>query len=104
MLFVLVGYLASPVDLIPDFIPGLGQLDDLVIAAFALDQILNRVPDHVVRQHWDGDEDVLEVVRHILDISTAFIPAWLKKRFPVAPPRIEAGARSAREAAPNSTN
>lgn len=86
MLFVLVGYLASPVDLIPDFIPGLGQLDDLVIAAFALDQILNRVPHEVVRQHWDGDEDVLEVVRHILDISTAFIPAWLKKRFPSTTP------------------
>lgn len=84
VLFVLVGYLASPVDLIPDFIPGLGQLDDLVIAAFALDQILNRVPDEVVRQHWDGDEDVLDVVRNILDISTAFIPAWLKKRFPTS--------------------
>jgi uncharacterized membrane protein YkvA (DUF1232 family) len=82
MLFVLVGYIASPVDLIPDFIPGLGQLDDLVIAAFALDQILNRVPDEIVRQHWDGDEDVLEVVRNVLDISTAFLPAWLKKRFP----------------------
>jgi uncharacterized membrane protein YkvA (DUF1232 family) len=82
VLFVLVGYLASPIDLIPDFIAGLGQVDDLVIAALALDQILNRVPDEVVREHWDGDEDVLEVVRQILDISTSFIPGWLKKRFP----------------------
>ena len=81
LLFVLVGYLASPIDLIPDFIAGLGQVDDLVLAAFALDQILNRVPEEVVREHWDGDEDVLQIVRHILDISTAFIPGWLKKRF-----------------------
>jgi uncharacterized membrane protein YkvA (DUF1232 family) len=80
-LVLLGGYLASPVDLIPDFIPGIGQVDDLVLVAFALDQILNRVPDEVVREHWDGDEDVLEVIRNILDISTAFIPGWLKKRF-----------------------
>ena len=80
-LFMLAGYLVLPVDLIPDFIPGIGQADDLLVAAFALDQILNRVPDHVVREHWEGEEDVLDVVRQILDISTAFIPSWLKNRF-----------------------
>lgn len=80
-LVLLGAYLASPIDVIPDFIPGVGQVDDLVLAAFALDQIINRVPDHVVREHWDGDEDVLEVVRNVLDISTGFIPGWLKKRF-----------------------
>ena len=80
-LFLLGAYLASPVDLIPDFIPGIGQVDDLVIAAFALDQILNRVPDGVVREHWEGDEDVLQIVREILNISTAFVPKWLKSRF-----------------------
>ena len=79
--FMLAGYLLSPVDLIPDPIPGVGHVDDLVILAFALDQILNRVPVEVVREHWDGDEDVLEVVRHILDIATAYVPGWLKKRF-----------------------
>ena len=79
-MFVLAAYLASPIDLIPDMIPGLGQIDDLFIAAFALDQILNRVPEEVVLDHWDGDEDVLQVVRQILDISTGMVPGWLKKR------------------------
>jgi uncharacterized membrane protein YkvA (DUF1232 family) len=69
------------VDLIPDFIPGIGQVDDLIVIAFALDQILNRVPPEVVREHWDGDEDVLQVVQQILDISTAFVPGWLRRRF-----------------------
>lgn len=82
MLFFLAGYLASPIDLIPDFIPGAGQVDDLIIVAVALDHMLNRVPEEVVRSHWEGDGDVLEVVREILDISTSFIPAWLKKRLP----------------------
>ena len=79
-LVMLGAYVMSPVDLIPDFIPGLGQLDDVVIIAFALDSILNRIPDHIVREHWEGDDDVLQLVREILDISTSFMPKWLKNR------------------------
>jgi uncharacterized membrane protein YkvA (DUF1232 family) len=79
-LIVLGVYLISPIDLIPDAIPGLGQLDDLFLAAFALDQILNRVPEEVVLDHWDGDEDVLQIVRQILDIATGMVPGFLKKR------------------------
>ena len=80
-LVLLMGYIVSPVDLIPDVIPGIGQVDELVIAAFALDQMLNRVPTEIVREHWEGDRDILEIVQEILDITTAFIPATLKKRF-----------------------
>ena len=79
-LMLLGAYVMSPVDVIPDFIPGLGQLDDIVIVAFALDSILNRIPDHIVREHWDGDEDVLQLVREVLDIATGFMPTWLKNR------------------------
>jgi uncharacterized membrane protein YkvA (DUF1232 family) len=79
---LLVGaYLASPIDLIPDFLAGVGHVDDLIVVAFALDQILNRVPPEVVREHWDGDEDVLQIIQQILDISTAFVPGWLRRRF-----------------------
>jgi uncharacterized membrane protein YkvA (DUF1232 family) len=80
ILVLLVVYLASPVDLIPDFIPGLGQLDDLVLGAFALDGILNHVPEECIREHWDGDEDLLQVIREILSIATGMVPDWLKKR------------------------
>ena len=80
-LFIIAGYLVSPIDVVPDFLAGIGQIDDLIILAFALDQMLNRVPEEVVLEHWDGGEDVLQVVRQILDISTAYVPGWLKKRF-----------------------
>lgn len=80
-LFLLGGYIASPIDLIPDALPGIGQLDDIAVIAFVLDQMLNRVPEEVVREHWDGDQDILEVVKEILDISTAFVPGWLRNRF-----------------------
>jgi uncharacterized membrane protein YkvA (DUF1232 family) len=80
ILVFLAAYLASPIDLIPDFIPGLGAVDDLILAAYALDQILNRVPEEAVREHWDGDEDILQIVKEILAISRAAVPGWLRKR------------------------
>lgn len=43
--------------------------------------MLNRVDATIVREHWDGDGDVLELVQEILDISTGVLPGWLKKRF-----------------------
>lgn len=80
-LFLMGGYLVSPVELIPDALPGIGQLDDLMLIAFALDQILNRIPEEIVKEHWEGDEDILEIVRSVLDMSTSFVPGWLKNRF-----------------------
>ena len=80
-LVILMGYVVSPVDIIPDIFPAIGQLDELVIAAFVLDQMLNRVSPDIVREHWDGDQDILEIVQEVLDIATGFVPGWLKKRF-----------------------
>ena len=81
VLLVVAGYVVSPIDVIPDMIPGVGRFDDLLVVGFALDQILNRVPEHVVIEHWDGDEDVLRIIREILDISTGFMPVRIRKRF-----------------------
>ena len=79
---VFVGvYLVSPLDLIPSFVVGLGQLDDIVLAALALNQLLHDVPDHVLRQHWDGDQDVLDVVREVLEVSTSVVPGRVKRLF-----------------------
>jgi uncharacterized membrane protein YkvA (DUF1232 family) len=79
-LVFVAGYLISPLDFIPSFVPGLGQLDDLILAALALDQVINRVPYEVVQDHWDGNEDLLNVVREVLEIATSFVPRWLKNR------------------------
>ena len=50
-----VVYLASPVDLVPDFIPLLGYLDDVLLVAIVLDGLLNHVERAVVLEHWPGD-------------------------------------------------
>ncbi len=52
-------YLASPIDLIPDFIPVIGSLDDAVIAAFALRYVVRTTPPEIVAEHWAGDPATL---------------------------------------------
>ena len=46
-----LAYLAMPLDLIPDFIPVLGQLDDLLVVALGLGLVLLMTPRHVIEDH-----------------------------------------------------
>jgi uncharacterized membrane protein YkvA (DUF1232 family) len=61
-LALLVPYLASPIDLIPDFVPVLGQLDDAVLVAAALAYTVRVAGVEVVREKWPGSERGLRVV------------------------------------------
>jgi uncharacterized membrane protein YkvA (DUF1232 family) len=69
-----IAYLVSPIDLVPDFVPGLGQLDDAVIALLALHSILNRVDEEVVIEHWPGSDDVIRMVRAGLRAAAQLLP------------------------------
>lgn len=57
----LIPYLAMPFDLIPDFIPVAGQLDDAVIVAFVLRRIVRSNPD-LIRELWPGPSRSLALV------------------------------------------
>lgn len=57
--WLLVAYLALPIDLVPDVIPGLGYADDLIIAVLVLRWIVRRVGLDIVRRHWPGTADGL---------------------------------------------
>ncbi len=52
-------YLAMPIDLVPDFIPIAGQLDDAIVAAFALRFVVSTTPREIVAEHWHGDPETL---------------------------------------------
>ena len=49
---LMIGYLIFPVDLLPDFIPVLGQLDDLAILALGIKLFIELSPKDIVREYW----------------------------------------------------
>lgn len=73
-------YLVSPVDLIPDFIPGLGALDDLLVAAILVDGILNYVDRGLVLKYWPGSAESLERIARAARVLSAWVPRRLKVR------------------------
>jgi uncharacterized membrane protein YkvA (DUF1232 family) len=62
LLGLLVVYLASPIDLVPDVIPVAGQLDDAILVALALRALLRGGGEALVREHWPGPERSLAVL------------------------------------------
>jgi uncharacterized membrane protein YkvA (DUF1232 family) len=58
----MVLYLAMPLDLVPDFIPLAGQLDDVILVAWVLRYSLRHAGYHLIEEHWPGPQDSLRVV------------------------------------------
>jgi uncharacterized membrane protein YkvA (DUF1232 family) len=68
MLGLALAWIASPIDLIPEFIPILGPLDDAVIAGLVLRRIVKKAGRPVVAEHWRGDPETLEQILRLLRV------------------------------------
>lgn len=81
-----IAYFISPLDFIPElFLGPIGYMDDIVMAAYVLNQLLNNLSPEVVSRHWAGDKDILRVIRTILINADQLIGSgiWrkIRKRF-----------------------
>jgi uncharacterized membrane protein YkvA (DUF1232 family) len=64
-LWLLLGYLASPIDLVPDFVPVIGYADDAIVIAATLRSVVRRCGEDALERHWPGTPDGLAVVRRL---------------------------------------
>ncbi len=69
-LVLLVAYLVSPIDLIPDFVPVIGYADDAIIVAVALRSVARTAGDEAIDRNWPGTPQGLVLVRRLAGLST----------------------------------
>jgi len=81
-----IAYFISPIDLLPEaFLGPIGYLDDIAVTAYILNDIINEVDPQIVRNHWAGEQDILDLVKTILANADKMIGSklWnkIRKRF-----------------------
>ena len=72
-------YAIIPFDLIPDMIPFVGQVDDAYLIALTLLRLLERTDPNVVREHWSGGGDVVELINAAALLAGKFLPARIRR-------------------------
>ena len=64
-LWLLLGYLAIPFDLVPDFVPVLGYADDAIVVSLVLRSVVRRSGAPLIRRHWPGTDDGLAALARL---------------------------------------
>ena len=80
-----IGYIVMPIDLIPDFIPFFGEIDDLYILVLALQRLISNAGRTVLLDHWSGPrEDLADLnLRAALTAAAFFLPKRIRRRLRV---------------------
>jgi uncharacterized membrane protein YkvA (DUF1232 family) len=97
LLIGVIAYVISPLDLIPDLVPFVGQVDDLYLVALVVLRMLSRTSDDVLREHWDGRGDLAATVDKIDRAARYVLPKRIRNillgRVEIAP-QIKGGLLS----------
>lgn len=72
-------YAVLPFDLIPDRIPVIGKVDDLVIGAAAIHALMEAAGDDLLAEHWDASPGALDALRGGVEAVAGFMPRPLRR-------------------------
>ena len=80
-----IGYIIMPVDVIPDFIPFFGEIDDLYLLVLALQRLVANAGRTVLLSHWTGEpEDLGDLnLKAVLAAAAFFLPRRIRRRLRV---------------------
>ena len=60
-------YFISPIDIVPDFIPVAGWMDDLIVAVTLLNRAMDEIDPAIVDKYWLGEDKVYDFIKNVLD-------------------------------------
>ena len=72
-------YAIIPFDFIPDMIPFVGQIDDLFLISMTLLRLIDRTDDSVVRAHWHGGGDIVQLAESVATVAPLLIPRRISR-------------------------
>jgi uncharacterized membrane protein YkvA (DUF1232 family) len=72
-------YAVMPLDLIPDLLPFVGQIDDAYLISLTLLRLIGRTDDSVVREHWRGGGDVVQLAEAIAGLAPRLLPKRIRR-------------------------
>lgn len=76
-----VAYFLMPLDLLPEaFLGPIGYLDDIALAAYVLNEYINKNDSQIVRELWAGDQDILSSIKNILEVADKAVGSGLFKK------------------------
>ena len=81
-------YALIPFDLIPDMIPFIGQVDDAYLIALTLLRLMDRTDEKVLREHWNGGGDIVQLVEATALLAGKLLPKRIRR---VLSSRVEVG-------------
>lgn len=78
---IAVAYFITPLDFIPEaLVGGVGLLDDVILAVYALRRILVDVDEKIVREHWNGKDDLLSVITKVVKAADDLVGKKIVKK------------------------
>jgi uncharacterized membrane protein YkvA (DUF1232 family) len=80
-----IAYIVAPIDLIPDFIPFLGEVDDVFLLVLSIRRLLKNAGRKVLLSHWSGNpEDLRQInLEKVLSAASFFLPRRIRRRLRV---------------------
>jgi len=80
MLAGVIAYVVLPLDIIPDFIPVLGYVDDLVMVVMGLNMLLNDIDQHILEDNWSGEGNIPHLLQKITATAEQFLDRNIMRR------------------------
>ncbi len=74
-----IAYVLNPADIVPDWIPFLGMVDDVYLVVLALLRLMLRTDEKVLLENWHGPGELIPILKRAGDLAVGFLPPKVRR-------------------------